>query len=133
MKKNIILLSLLLASMIATAKNGKPDAICINDGGVEVRIEKLAYDARGAVFQGTITKNGRLIRNSSMRKALVSNGFVLYALGKDGRTSWSFNVNSLRSANISDQTDYLSIARELGYSNTQVICDRNLPLGDWRK
>jgi len=123
----------MFTSATVFANAGKPDAICTNDGGVEVRIEKLAYDAQGASFRGTIIKNGRLIRNSKMRRVLISNGFGLYALGRDGTTAWSFNVSSLRSAYISDQTDYNDIARALGYGNTRMTCDRNLPLAYWRK
>ena len=133
MKTMSAILSLLLLSSTAFAKDGKPDAVCTNDGGVEVTIEKLEYDETGALFLGEITKNGRLIRRSTMRRAFLSNGFSLYALNRHGNQSWSFNVSSSRSAYISDQTDYSSIARELGYGNLDVTCDRNLPLVYWRK
>lgn len=137
MKKLMPILGLLFVSSIAFAKDGQPDVICNNDGGVELRVEKLGYDADGALFQGTITKNGRIIRNSKMRRSGVSNGFGLYASGKNTATSWRmtvfFNDSSLRTVGIDDQTYYSSIHRELGLENTWVTCNKSLPLEYWRK
>ena len=127
MKKLLVVLCLIIAST-AFAQ----DVTCINQGGVKVTIQKLGYDAKGAVFKGQILKNGRVLRNSMMR-LVGSNIFSLYAMGKDGQQGWSFTVRSKRGAYITDGTEYLNLAREMGYSNREVVCDRNLPLVYWNK
>lgn len=127
-----VLFCLSVVSSVAFAKGGNPDAICVSDNGVEVTVEKLGYDSQGALFHAKITKDGKVVRNSTMRPTLISNGFALYALDKNGAQDWLFDVTSLRSAFIADRTSYLSIAKRLD-DGVALKCDRNLPLVYWRK
>lgn len=137
MKKLMPIVGLLFISSITFATDGQPDVICNNEGGVELKVEKLGYDADGALFQGTITKNGRTIRNSKMRRIALSSGFGLYAVGRNNSTSWrvyvSFDDSSLRTVGIDDQTYYSSINKVSGLENTWVTCNQSLPLEYWRK
>lgn len=127
-----LLFCLSVASSVTFAKGGNPDAICVSDNGVEVTIEKLGYDSQSALFRAKIKEDGKVVRNSTMRPTLISNGFSLYALDKNGDQDWVFDVTSRRSALIADRTSYLSIAKRLD-DGVVLKCDRNLPLVYWRK
>ncbi len=134
--KNTFLLGILTLSMVSAssvfARGGQPDITCRNSNGVEVTIEKEGFDENGAYFKGIINRDGRQLRSSKMRRALISNGFSLYAIGPNHTSGWSFVVQEKRNAFIADNTSYLSLAKSMG-NNMIVKCDRNFPFVEWRK